>query len=120
MRAKTVNKSYQSRDFYKLDSEGKKILSDVNSGEEFPFSRWHKFMGRPSKTEMVKEIKGHIAFMEEEIAQYRAGVEGEYKNYNDPEEMLEYFQRKLEKAQYMKDYWEYVLDAAYEFYEDLK
>jgi len=120
MRAKTVNKPYQSRDFYKLDCDGKKILSDVNSGEEFPFSRWYKFMGMPSKGEMIKEIKEHIAFMEEEVKEYQAGVEGEYKDYKDPEGMLEYFQRKLETAEYMKDYWEYVLDAAYEFYEEIK
>lgn len=115
-----LNKHYKFRDFYKLDDQGKKILTDVNSGEEFPFSRWYNFMGRPSKAEMIKEIKGHISFMDDEIEQYQTGVDRAYKNYKDPEGMLEYFKEKLEIAKYMKDYWEYVLDAAYEFFEDME
>ncbi len=119
MRAKTINKSYQSRDFYKLDDQGKKVLSDMGSGDEFPFQTWYEYMGMPTKREMIKEIQGHIDFMKDEIEEYQKGVDGAYSSYSDPEGMKEFFRGKLERAQYMKDYWEYVLDAAYEFYEDL-
>lgn len=110
---------FESYDFYKLDSNGNKLLTDLANGRVFSFEDWFVCFGY-TKESILKEIEANINFLESQIKYYLKEIRSGCEEYDQPEKMVLHFLGKLEESVYTQAYWEYTLEAAHEYFEQVK